>query len=155
MTSNIQFESSNVFFSSTNVSEFSFRNKWNDDEVENMDCNDEEKGPTLEIYGTDLTLLARQGQLGECIGKEKEVLEMIHSTVCDEGCLSSRYCSRRGSMVSLSEIHRPKYFGFSSSNWSEQLFDMWFWKRSSVHLLRLRKSIHIRREPSAFATIRT
>jgi hypothetical protein len=51
MTSNIQFENSNAFFSSTNVSELSFRNKGNNDEVENMDYNDKEKGPALEIYG--------------------------------------------------------------------------------------------------------
>jgi hypothetical protein len=119
MTSNIQFESSNAFFSSTNVSELSFRNKGNNDEVENMDYNDKEKGPVLEIYGTDLTLLARQGQKEECIGKEKELLEMIHSTVCDEGFVSSRCCCQRGLMVSLSEIHRSKYFGFSSSNSSK------------------------------------
>jgi ATP-dependent Clp protease ATP-binding subunit ClpA len=81
MTSNIQFESSNAFFSSTNVSEFSFRNKWNDDEVDNMDYDDEEKGPALEIYGTDLTLLARQGQLEECFGREKELLEMMEILV--------------------------------------------------------------------------
>jgi hypothetical protein len=29
-----------------------------DDEVDNMDYDDEDKGPALEIYGTDLTLLA-------------------------------------------------------------------------------------------------
>ena len=81
MTSNIQFESSNAFFSSTNVSEFSFGNKWNDDEVDNMDYDDEEKGPALEIYGTDLTLLARQGQLEECFGREKELLEMMEILV--------------------------------------------------------------------------
>jgi ATP-dependent Clp protease ATP-binding subunit ClpA len=81
MTSSIQFESSNAFFSSTNVSEFSFRNKWNDDEVDNMDYDDEEKGPALEIYGTDLTLLARQGQLEECFGREKELLEMMEILV--------------------------------------------------------------------------
>jgi ATP-dependent Clp protease ATP-binding subunit ClpA len=81
MTSNIQFESSNAFFSSTNISEFSFRNKLNDDEVDNMDYDDEEKGPALEIYGTDLTLLARQGQLEECFGREKELLEMMEILV--------------------------------------------------------------------------
>ena len=81
MTSNIQFESSNAFFSATNISEFSFRNKWNDDEVDNMDYDDEEKGPALEIYGTDLTLLARQGQLEECFGREKELLEMMEILV--------------------------------------------------------------------------
>ena len=81
MTSNIQFESSNAFFSSINLSEFSFRNRFNDDEVDNMDYDDEEKGPALEIYGTDLTLLARQGQLEECFGREKELLEMMEILV--------------------------------------------------------------------------
>jgi ATP-dependent Clp protease ATP-binding subunit ClpA len=53
----------------------------NDDEVDNIDYDDEEKGPALEIYGTDLTLLARQGQLEECFGREKELLEMMEILV--------------------------------------------------------------------------
>ena len=63
MTLNTQFESLNTFLTSNTFSEFSFVNNTNDDEVDNMDYDDEEKGPALEIYGTDLTLLARQGQL--------------------------------------------------------------------------------------------
>jgi ATP-dependent Clp protease ATP-binding subunit ClpA len=45
-----------------------------------MDYDDEDKGPA-EIYGTDLTLLARQGQLEECFGREKELLEMMEILV--------------------------------------------------------------------------
>ena len=53
----------------------------NDDEDDNRDYDDEEKGPALEIYGTDLTLLASQGQLEECFGREKELLEMMEILV--------------------------------------------------------------------------
>jgi ATP-dependent Clp protease ATP-binding subunit ClpA len=53
----------------------------NDDDYEDYDYDDEEKGPALEIYGTDLTLLARQGQLEECFGREKELLEMMEILV--------------------------------------------------------------------------
>jgi ATP-dependent Clp protease ATP-binding subunit ClpA len=56
-------------------------NGLNDDEADNMDYDDEDKGPALEIYGTDLTLLARQGQLEECFGREKELLEMMEILV--------------------------------------------------------------------------
>ena len=45
------------------------------------DDEDEEKGPALEIYGTDLTLLAQQGQLEECFGREKELLELMEILV--------------------------------------------------------------------------
>ena len=51
------------------------------DDYEDYDYDDEEKGPALEIYGTDLTLLARQGQLEECFGREKELLEMMEILV--------------------------------------------------------------------------
>lgn len=81
MTLNTQFESLNTFLTSNTFSEFSFVNNTNDDEVDNMDYDDEEKGPALEIYGTDLTLLARQGQLEECFGREKELLEMMEILV--------------------------------------------------------------------------
>ena len=43
--------------------------------------DEEEKGPALEIYGTDLTLLARQGQLEECFGRDQELLEMMEILV--------------------------------------------------------------------------
>jgi ATP-dependent Clp protease ATP-binding subunit ClpA len=81
MAINKQFESANTFFSSVTTSEYNFVNNFNDDEVDNMDYDDEEKGPALEIYGTDLTLLARQGQLEECFGREKELLEMMEILV--------------------------------------------------------------------------
>jgi len=52
-----------------------------EDEYDNYDSDEDEKGPALEIYGTDLTLLARQGQLEECFGREKELLEMMEILV--------------------------------------------------------------------------
>ena len=52
-----------------------------DDEFEDYEYDDEEKGPALEIYGTDLTLLARQGQLEECFGRDKELLELMEILV--------------------------------------------------------------------------
>ena len=81
MTLNIQFENSNTLFSSFIESSMSLVSHFNDDEVDNIDYDDEEKGPALEIYGTDLTLLARQGQLEECFGREKELLEMMEILV--------------------------------------------------------------------------
>lgn len=86
MTLNTQIENSSATFSSTsnleyNFSYFSENDLNDDDEVDNMDYDDEDKGPALEIYGTDLTLLARQGQLEECFGREKELLEMMEILV--------------------------------------------------------------------------
>lgn len=52
-----------------------------EDEYELEDEDEEEKGPALEIYGTDLTLLARQGQLEECFGREKELFELMEILV--------------------------------------------------------------------------
>ena len=52
-----------------------------DEEFEDYEYDDEEKGPALEIYGTDLTLLARQGQLEECFGRDKELLELMEILV--------------------------------------------------------------------------
>lgn len=46
-----------------------------------LDSDEEEKGPALEIYGTDLTALARQGQLEECFGREKELSELMEILV--------------------------------------------------------------------------
>ena len=48
---------------------------------ENDDEDDEDRGPALEVYGTDLTVLARQGQLEECFGREKELLELMEILV--------------------------------------------------------------------------
>ena len=81
MTLNIQFENSNALFSSFIELNMSLVSHFTDDEVDNIDYDDEEKGPALEIYGTDLTLLARQGQLEECFGREKELLEMMEILV--------------------------------------------------------------------------
>ena len=51
------------------------------DDFEDYEYDDEEKGPALEVYGTDITLLARQGQLEECFGRERELLEMMEILV--------------------------------------------------------------------------
>ncbi len=51
------------------------------DDFDDYEYDDEEKGPALEIYGTDITLLARQGQLEECFGRERELLEMMEILV--------------------------------------------------------------------------
>jgi ATP-dependent Clp protease ATP-binding subunit ClpA len=59
---------------STNSDDFEEFNYEDEDE-------EEEKGPALEIYGTDLTLLAQQGQLEECFGREKELLEVMEILV--------------------------------------------------------------------------
>ena len=53
----------------------------NSENYDDYEYDDEDKGPALEIYGTDLTLLARQGQLEECFGREKELLEMMEILV--------------------------------------------------------------------------
>ena len=55
-----------------------------EDDYEDYTSDDEDeddKGPALEIYGTDLTLLAKQGQLEECFGREQELLEMMEILV--------------------------------------------------------------------------
>jgi ATP-dependent Clp protease ATP-binding subunit ClpA len=51
------------------------------DDNEGFDFENEEKGPALELYGTDLTLLASLGQLEECFGREQELLEMMEILV--------------------------------------------------------------------------
>ena len=51
------------------------------DDYDGFDFEEEERGPALEIYGTDLTLLARQGLLEECFGRERELLEMMEILV--------------------------------------------------------------------------
>ena len=55
--------------------------QYNFENYDDYEYDDEDKGPALEIYGTDLTLLARQGQLEECFGREKELLEMMEILV--------------------------------------------------------------------------
>ena len=49
--------------------------------LDDYEVSEEDRGPALEIYGTDLTLLARQGQLEECFGREKELLELMEILV--------------------------------------------------------------------------
>lgn len=51
------------------------------DDYDSDDEEEEEKGPALEIYGTDITLLAKQGQLEECFGREKELFELMEILV--------------------------------------------------------------------------
>lgn len=69
-----------LFSNSQQFSIYSTNHLDNYDEF-NYDDDDEEKGPALEIYGTDLTLLAQQGQLEECFGREKELLEVMEILV--------------------------------------------------------------------------
>lgn len=55
--------------------------EFDDDDIDEFDFDNDEKGPALELYGTDLTLLASLGQLEECFGREKELLEMMEILV--------------------------------------------------------------------------
>ena len=64
---------SNIYVSTVNLISM--------DDYDDYDSDDDEKGPALEIYGTDLTLLARQGQLEECFGREQELLELMEILV--------------------------------------------------------------------------
>jgi len=45
------------------------------------DDEEQDKRPALDRYGTDLTLLASQGKLDECFGREKELLELMEILV--------------------------------------------------------------------------
>ena len=45
------------------------------------DDEDQDKRPALDRYGTDLTLLASQGKLDECFGREQELLELMEILV--------------------------------------------------------------------------
>jgi ATP-dependent Clp protease ATP-binding subunit ClpA len=63
---------------------------FDDDDIEGMEDDDEDddwndnlgfNGPALETFGTDLTLLAREGKLEECFGREKELFEMMEILV--------------------------------------------------------------------------
>jgi ATP-dependent Clp protease ATP-binding subunit ClpA len=67
-------------FSSTYFRKFSLLEDYEEFQLQYED-DEEEKGPALEIYGTDLTLLAQQGQLEECFGREKELLEVMEILV--------------------------------------------------------------------------
>ena len=71
------------------------------DDFEDYEYDDEEKGPALEIYGTDITLLARQGQLEECFGRERELLEMMEILVRRQknNPVKSLHCEKLPSLV--------------------------------------------------------
>jgi ATP-dependent Clp protease ATP-binding subunit ClpA len=64
-----------------NLTTLGYHVLFSDDENEGFEFENEEKGPALEIYGTDLTLLASLGQLEECFGREQELLEMMEILV--------------------------------------------------------------------------
>lgn len=51
------------------------------DQDSGSDDDEEERGPALEIYGTDLTSLATQGLLEECFGRENELAELMEILV--------------------------------------------------------------------------
>jgi ATP-dependent Clp protease ATP-binding subunit ClpA len=61
-----------------NTTSFSYTDEEN--QLDDYD-SDEDRGPALEIYGTDLTLLAREGQLEDCFGRDKELLELMEILV--------------------------------------------------------------------------
>jgi ATP-dependent Clp protease ATP-binding subunit ClpA len=68
----------------TTMVEYStYQNSDEDDDYEARDFEAEEraKGPALEVYGTDITLLARLGKLEECFGRDKELLELMEILV--------------------------------------------------------------------------
>jgi ATP-dependent Clp protease ATP-binding subunit ClpA len=69
-----------VIYSQTFYNELSARHN-DDDNFNEYDYDYEDRGPALEIYGTDLTSLARQGQLEECFGRDRELLEMMEILV--------------------------------------------------------------------------
>lgn len=58
------------------------RQKMEENFFESYEDNDEqEQSPALDVYGTDLTLLAREGLLDECFGRDKELLELMEILV--------------------------------------------------------------------------
>ena len=63
------------------VSQLEVKLSYYQDDYDNFDFEEEERGPALEIYGTDLTLLARQGLLEDCFGRERELFEMMEILV--------------------------------------------------------------------------
>lgn len=69
------------FYNNMKLNLFMARANNFDEDYDLDDEDEEEKGPALEIYGTDITLLARQGQLEECFGREKELFELMEILV--------------------------------------------------------------------------
>jgi ATP-dependent Clp protease ATP-binding subunit ClpA len=49
--------------------------------VSEMQAEEDAKGPGLEVYGTDLTILARQGKIEQCFGRQQELLELMEILV--------------------------------------------------------------------------
>ncbi len=91
-----ELEAMSIEFESMNSQQEIFSSNWinnglDDDEDDedtfayeannNEEDEDQEKGPALELYGTDLTVLASQGKLDECFGRETELLEMMEILV--------------------------------------------------------------------------
>lgn len=64
-----------------NSSELFVLSMFSDDEYYFEDETDEDQDPALEIYGTDITALAREGKLEECFGRDKELLELMEILV--------------------------------------------------------------------------
>jgi ATP-dependent Clp protease ATP-binding subunit ClpA len=54
-----------------------------DDRGDDFDMfeDDRPKKPALELYGTDITTLAREGKLDECFGRDRELLELMEILV--------------------------------------------------------------------------
>jgi ATP-dependent Clp protease ATP-binding subunit ClpA len=50
------------------------------DEID-YEGDEEIRGPALEVYGTDITALARLGKLEECYGRDKELFELMEILV--------------------------------------------------------------------------
>jgi len=82
----IQLETEMCFFKLNKA----FKNNRDDDDDDNYDNyvfgfeeedDEEERGPALELYGTDLTELAKDGKLDQCFGREKELEEMMEILV--------------------------------------------------------------------------
>jgi ATP-dependent Clp protease ATP-binding subunit ClpA len=57
---------------------FKYDDRKNDDDD---DDNDNDDRPALDIYGVDLTMLAAEGRLDECFGREEELLELMEILV--------------------------------------------------------------------------
>ena len=72
----------NIFSLENNNCEPNLHRYDDDDDDEKEEEEDEdERGPALEIYGTDLTVLAQEGKLEECFGREKELSALMEILV--------------------------------------------------------------------------
>jgi ATP-dependent Clp protease ATP-binding subunit ClpA len=68
---NIKINNNNSYGTDNN----SYRDNEEDEEDDGL------RGPALEVFGTDLTMLASKGQIDECYGREKELFEMMEILV--------------------------------------------------------------------------